>query len=67
MRVHVPIITQPTVSFHCGDLTVNMAPCECWIFDTWSRHRVINDAERKAIHLILNTDGDLGSPPGERR
>src|SRR5689334_15471592 len=32
MRVHVPIITQPTVTFYCGDQSVHMAPGECWIF-----------------------------------
>ena len=38
MRVHVPIVTQPTVRFHCGDATINMAAGECWIFDTWRPH-----------------------------
>ena len=60
MRVHVPIVTQPSVQFHCGGLQVNMAPGECWIFDTWSRHRVINDAERKRIHLVADTVGGEG-------
>ncbi|MEZ5961202.1 MAG: sulfotransferase [Hyphomonadaceae bacterium] len=60
MRIHVPIVTQPTVSFHCGGLTVNMAAGECWIFDTFARHRVINDAERKRIHLVADTVGGEG-------
>jgi hypothetical protein len=60
MRIHVPIVTQPSVTFHCGGLTVNMAEGECWIFDTFSRHRVINDAERKRIHLVADTVGGEG-------
>jgi hypothetical protein len=60
MRVHVPIVTQPSVSFHCGDAKVHMAAGECWIFDTWTRHRVINDAERKRIHLVADTVGGEG-------
>jgi hypothetical protein len=60
MRVHVPIITQPTVSFHCGDKQVHMAAGECWIFDTWSRHKVINDAERSRVHLVVDTVGGAG-------
>jgi len=60
MRIHVPIVTQPTVSFHCGGLTVNMAAGECWIFDTFSRHRVINDATQKRIHLVADTVGGEG-------
>lgn len=57
MRVHVPIVTQPTVRFMCGNEEVNMKEGECWIFDTWSRHRVINDAERARIHLVVDTVG----------
>ena len=57
MRVHVPIVTQPTVRFICGDAEVNMAEGECWIFDTWRRHRVINDDSRQRIHLVADTVG----------
>jgi hypothetical protein len=57
MRVHVPIVTQPTVRFNCGDEQVNMAAGECWIFDTWSLHSVHNDATRARIHLVADTVG----------
>ena len=57
MRVHVPIITQPTVRFICGDEQVNMAAGECWIFDTWTLHSVRNDATRSRIHLVADTVG----------
>lgn len=57
MRVHVPIVTQPSVRFHCGDADIHMAAGECWIFDTWRQHRVINDAERARIHLVADTVG----------
>jgi hypothetical protein len=57
MRVHVPIITQPTVTFYCGDQQTHMAAGECWIFDTWRLHRVINDAERSRVHLVIDTVG----------
>ncbi len=60
MRVHIPIITQPTVSFHCGNERVHMAAGECWVFDTWSLHRVINDATRARIHLVVDTVGGEG-------
>lgn len=59
VRVHVPILTQPTVRFLCGDAEVNMAPGECWIFDTWRPHRVINAADDERIHLVADT---VGSP-----
>lgn len=57
MRVHVPIVTQPTVRFDCGDASVHMAAGECWIFDTWRKHRVLNDAEAARIHLVVDTVG----------
>ena len=57
MRVHVPIVTQPSVRFICGEAEVNMAPGECWIFDTWRRHRVINAADDERIHLVADTVG----------
>lgn len=57
VRVHVPIVTQPTVRFECGDAAINMAAGECWIFDTWRQHRVINDAVESRIHLVVDTVG----------
>jgi hypothetical protein len=60
MRVHVPIVTQPTVRFLCGGETAHMAAGECWIFDTWSLHSVHNDANRARIHLVADTVGGAG-------
>lgn len=59
-RVHVPIVTQPTVRFVCGDAEVNMRAGECWIFDTWSEHNVINDHYLSRIHLVADTVGGAG-------
>ena len=60
VRVHVPIVTQPTVRFRCGDADIHMAAGECWIFDTWRMHHVINDAEQARIHLVADTVGGEG-------
>ena len=57
VRVHVPIVTQPTVRFECGDAAIHMAAGECWIFDTWRQHRVLNDASASRIHLVCDTVG----------
>lgn len=57
VRVHVPIVTQPTVRFSCGDAQINMAEGECWIFDTWRMHHVLNDADRPRVHLVVDTIG----------
>jgi hypothetical protein len=57
VRVHVPIVTMPSVRFECGDAAVNMAPGECWIFDTWRQHRVLNRHDDRRIHLVVDTVG----------
>jgi hypothetical protein len=57
VRVHVPILTQPSVRFQCAEAEVNMAEGECWIFDTWSPHRVINANPDQRIHLVADTVG----------
>lgn len=57
VRVHVPITTQPTVRFDCGDAHTHMAAGDCWIFDTWRQHRVLNDDTRERIHLVVDTVG----------
>ena len=60
MRVHVPIVTQPEVRFHCGDDSIHMGRGECWIFDTWRRHRVVNTSETSRIHLVADSVGGPG-------
>ncbi|MEO8160493.1 MAG: aspartyl/asparaginyl beta-hydroxylase domain-containing protein [Arenimonas sp.] len=60
VRVHVPIVTQPSVRFTCGESEINMAAGECWIFDTWRLHRVVNDHSAARIHLVADTVGGEG-------
>lgn len=57
VRVHVPVVTQPSVRFLCGGSEVNMAAGECWIFDTWRQHNVINAQDDQRIHLVADTVG----------
>jgi hypothetical protein len=57
VRVHIPVVTHPEVRFICGDSDVNMAAGECWIFDTWRPHRVINPVSQERIHLVADTVG----------
>lgn len=57
VRVHVPIVTHPSVQFFCGDAQVHMGAGECWIFDTWRLHRVINSSAESRVHLVVDTVG----------
>lgn len=55
LRIHIPIITNPGVSFTCGDETVHMAAGECWVFDSFRRHDVQNKGGERRVHLVLDT------------
>ncbi|OUS23290.1 hypothetical protein A9Q98_15565 [Thalassotalea sp. 42_200_T64] len=57
VRIHIPIITTDNVIFHCGDKQVNMAAGECWIFDSWKPHKVVNGSDIRRIHLVIDTMG----------
>lgn len=57
LRVHIPIVTDPAVSFTVGGEAVHMAAGECWVFDTFQMHKVHNGGIAKRIHLVLDTVG----------
>src|SRR4051812_46517757 len=42
VRIHIPIITNPDVSFTVAGETVHMKAGECWTFDSFQRHEVLN-------------------------
>ena len=57
VRIHVPIITEPSVRFFCGQEEVHMAAGEAWLFDSWRRHRVVNGSASDRIHLVIDIAG----------
>lgn len=57
VRIHVPVITNPGVTFYCGHEQVHMRSGECWIFNSWHRHRVVNAGENERIHLVIDAAG----------
>lgn len=57
VRVHVPLVTFPEVEFVCGGRSLHMAAGECWIFDTWRLHNVLNPNAHDRIHLVADTVG----------
>jgi Aspartyl/Asparaginyl beta-hydroxylase len=56
-RIHIPVITNPNVTFTCGDETVHMAAGECWVFDSFRTHKVHNGGAEQRVHLVLDTVG----------
>lgn len=57
LRIHIPVITNPGVTFTCGDAKVHMAAGECWVFDSFRWHDVQNRGSERRIHLVLDTVG----------
>lgn len=57
VRIHVPILTSPEVRFTCRGQTVHMAAGECWVFDTFSNHNVVNHWTQPRTHLVMDTVG----------
>ena len=57
IRIHIPVITNPGVSFTCGGETVHMAPGECWVFNSFLKHEVHNRGSETRVHLVLDTVG----------
>jgi hypothetical protein len=56
-RVHIPVVTDPAIRFHCGDQSVHMAPGEAWTFNNWLMHKVVNETSTRRIHLAFDTLG----------
>jgi len=57
VRIHIPVITNPDVTFYCADESVHMQAGESWIFNSWRRHRVTNNGAADRIHLVIDTAG----------
>jgi hypothetical protein len=57
LRVHIPVITNPEVSFTCAGDTVHMQPGECWLLDSFYPHHVANRGTELRIHLVMDTVG----------
>lgn len=64
VRLHIPVITNPLVSFHVWrddpDMPdehhqqVHMRPGETWVFNTWFFHSVINQSDTSRVHLVID-------------
>jgi hypothetical protein len=53
-RYHVPLQSQPGVSFRAGNEQVFMAAGELWWFDASAEHEVVNNSADDRIHLIID-------------
>jgi hypothetical protein len=57
LRIHIPAITNPGVSFACDGEAIHMSAGECWILDSFYMHSVANRGSDLRVHLVLDTVG----------
>jgi hypothetical protein len=54
VRMHVPILSGPSVDFILGGEEVRMAPGECWYLDVTQMHQVTNRGTATRVHLVVD-------------
>jgi len=57
VRIHIPVITNEDVQFYCGSDSIHMEAGQCWIFDSWRRHNVVNNGSAARVHLVIDAAG----------
>lgn len=56
LRFHVPVITNPKISFRVSDEKMNMMPGDLWCLDTSYVHSVRNDGDESRVHIVIECD-----------
>lgn len=54
VRIHVPVTTNPGVSFEVNGLAVTMREGECWYLRLSDPHSVRNDGETPRVHIVVD-------------
>ncbi len=54
VRLHIPVVTNPSVEFFLADERVVMQEGECWYLNLTLKHRINNFGNNDRIHLVLD-------------
>ena len=54
VRLHIPVQTNPAVTFLVNDVAVVMQPGETWFVDVRFRHSVTNAGSAHRVHLVVD-------------
>lgn len=54
VRIHIPVVTNPSVEFYLDNRRIIMDEGECWYLDLNLPHRVHNRGETDRIHLVID-------------
>lgn len=58
VRLHVPLVSEPDVTFWLDEREVPMRPGECWYLDLTQTHRVQNPGPTERVHLVVDCKVD---------
>jgi mannose-6-phosphate isomerase-like protein (cupin superfamily) len=54
VRLHVPLVSGPEVTFWLDEVEVPMQAGECWYLDLTRMHRVTNSGVTPRVHLVID-------------
>jgi hypothetical protein len=54
VRIHIPIVTNPSVTFLLNRRRVRMGEGECWYLRLSDPHEVRNDGASERVHLVID-------------
>lgn len=54
IRIHIPIITNDNVIFHCDGESIHMPAGSCYILDNSRTHSVQNKGTSDRYHLVID-------------
>ena len=57
-RLHIPITTNPDVTFFLNGIPVTMAPGEAWYLRLSDPHAVTNDGTTDRVHLVIDCEAN---------
>lgn len=60
VRIHVPVRTNPGVTFRVNGVQLEMQPGETWFVDVRFRHSVKNAGSDDRVHLVVDLVADAG-------
>lgn len=56
VRIHIPIVTNPSVIFRAGDIGRHLPAGECWYLDVNTPHSVANHGVEDRVHLVIDCE-----------
>lgn len=53
-RLHIPIVTNPSVYFTINGMQLHLKAGECWYMDFSTTHSIVNNGDTARVHIIID-------------